>query len=48
MAKPIINYNQELIRPNISELLQKVKDNKGKSYRTGITQRDLNKWDNEK
>lgn len=48
MAKLIIQNSTEIIRPNISNLLKSVKENKGKSYRTGITQRDLNKWNDEK
>lgn len=43
--KIMSNYSSELIRPNISEMLANVKNNKGKSYKGGLTLRDLNRMD---
>lgn len=43
--KIMSNYSSELTRPNISEMLSNVKNNKGKSYKGGLTLRDLNRMD---
>lgn len=45
--KIMSNYGSEVTRLNISDMLQRVKENKGKGYKGSITARDLKRMNKE-